>query len=47
MGVDEDTGMVTLTIELNENSWVARPVAFTYTTSEVVGATNAASKFYI
>ena len=45
--VNEDARMVTLTIEINQNSWVTRPVTVTYSTSEAVGATNAASKFYI
>ena len=39
--------MVTLTIEINQNSWVTRPITVTYSTSEVVGATNAASKLYV
>ena len=47
VAVDEDAGMVTLTIELNQNAWVTKPVTVTYSTSQVTGATNAASKFYI
>lgn len=45
--VIEDAGLVTLTIAINQNSWVNRPVTVTYSTSEVVGAINAASKFCI
>ena len=45
--VDEDAGMVTLTIEINQNSWVTTPITVTYSTLEVVGATNAASKLYV
>ena len=44
--VREALGMVTLTIELDQNSWVTRPVTFTYSTSEAVEAPNAASKIY-
>ena len=47
VAVVEDIGVITLTIEINQNSWVTRPVTVTYSTSEAVGATNAASKFYI
>ena len=42
--VHEALEMVTLTVELDQNSWLTRPVTFTYSTSETVGAPNAASK---
>ena len=46
MAISEDLGMVTLTIEINENSLVFEPVTVTYSTSEAVGISNAASKPY-
>ena len=47
VSVDENARMVTLTIEINQNSFVFEPVTVTYSTSEAVGAANAASKIYI
>ena len=46
MAISEDVGMVTLTIEINQNSLTFEPVTVTYTTSEAVGVINAASKCY-
>ena len=42
--INEDAGSVTLTIEINRSSWVSEPIIVRYSTSEAVGATNAASK---
>ena len=35
MVVNEHAGIVTLTIELNQNAWVNQPVTVTYSTSQV------------
>ena len=43
--ISEDVGMVTLTIEINQNSWMFQPVTVAYITLEASGVTNAASKF--
>ena len=45
VAVDENAGIVTLTIELNQNAWVTQPVTVTYSTSSVSNAVDAASMF--
>ena len=45
VAVEEDAGMVTLAVGLNQNASVIIPIIITYSTSEVTGKTNAASKF--
>ena len=45
VAVEEDAGMVTLAIGLNQNISVTIPIIIIYSTSEVAGKTNAASKF--
>ena len=45
--VDEGAGMVTLTIQLNQNAWITEPVTVTYSTAEDVGAQYPASKLHV
>ena len=45
VAVEEDAGTVTLAVGLNQNASVIIPIIITYSTSEVAGKTNAASKF--
>ena len=42
--VEDDAGTVTLTVDINQNALVTVPITVTYSTSDVIGKTNAASK---
>ena len=45
MTVEEDAGVVTLIVDINQNALVTMPITVMYSTSEAIGMANTASKF--